>query len=94
MGRQFEADVHTLGADVEQQVSRSRDGMPIGGMKLTKWMQLRRPRRPKEDVPCFGTESHYARETCLNVSKSNGAHQGRQVGAKRSNDAAGVVARN
>src|SRR5882762_5502249 len=48
-------------------------------------MQFRRPRRPKEPVPCVRPKSHDAGEASFDIAKLHGAKQCRKVPAERTN---------
>ena len=49
--RELEAEVHPLGADVEEEIARGRDRMPCVRDDLTQRMELGWTWRPEEDVP-------------------------------------------
>ena len=85
---QLEAQIHALGADVEQQVARRGDGMARSGADLPERMQLRRPRRPKEPVPRVGPEPHDAGESAFEVAKFHRAQQRGEVAAERAHGVA------
>src|SRR5580704_11942201 len=56
--RKFEAQIHTLRADVKQQVTGRRNRMARSAANLAERMKLRRPRRPKKPIPRFGPKTH------------------------------------
>jgi hypothetical protein len=55
------------------------------GTNFSKWMQLRRPWRPKELVPCVGPKSHDAGKLPFKVAKAHGAQQRGDVSTERAN---------
>src|SRR5216683_2547680 len=58
--RQFEAQIHALRPDVEQEVARGGDGVARSRSDLAKRMQFGRPRLPEESIPSLGPERHDA----------------------------------
>src|ERR1700721_1690671 len=60
LGRQFETEIHALGANVKDEIAGCRHGMARAGLDFPKGMQFRRPRLPKEPVPCVGSNPHHA----------------------------------
>jgi hypothetical protein len=91
--RKLEAQVHALGADVEQQVTGRRDRMPLSGANLPEWMQLRRAWWPEQAVPRVGPESHDAGQARFDVAEFNRAQQRGKVSAKGQQGGAIVRAR-
>ena len=81
--RQLEAQIHALGADVEQQVARRGNRMARSGANLAERMQFRRPRRPKEPVPRVGSKPHDAGEAPFQVAKFHRAQQRGEISAER-----------
>ena len=71
--RQLEAEVHALGADVEQEIARRGDRMARSGADLAERMQLRRPRRAEQPVPGVRADAHDAGEISLEVAEADGA---------------------
>ena len=51
LGRQLEAQIHALGADVEQHVARRGDGVARSGAEFPERMQLGRARLAEQPVP-------------------------------------------
>jgi len=62
LGRQLEAQVHALGANVEEEIAGRGNRMARAGLDLAKGVQLRRPRLAKETIPRVRPNSHDARE--------------------------------
>ena len=58
--RQLEAQIHALGADVEQEVAGRGDRMAPAGTNLPERVQFLRPRRPEQAVPRLGADPHDA----------------------------------
>ena len=81
--RKFEAQIHALRADVEQQVARRGNRVARSGANLPERMQLRRPRRSKEPVPRVGPKAHDAGEAPFKVAKFHRAQQRGEVSAER-----------
>jgi hypothetical protein len=67
--RNFEAQIHTLRADVKQHVARRGNRMTLACANLPERVQFRRPRRPKEPVPRVGPKPHDAAEARFQVAK-------------------------
>lgn len=57
--RQFEAQIHSLGADMKEDVTRRSHGM-MPAVDLAERVQVLRPRLSEEPVPRVGAESHDA----------------------------------
>jgi hypothetical protein len=72
-GRELEAEIHALGADMEQQIARGRDRVARPRPNLAEDMQLGRPRLSEHAVPGFGADPHHAGEAGLQVAKLHGA---------------------
>ena len=85
--RQFKAEVHAFGSDVEQDVARGGDGVAAAGANLLKGMKLGGARRAKELVPGVRAESNDAGKTRLNVAELNGADQTGEVRAEGAHSA-------
>ena len=62
LGRQLEAQIHALGANVEEEIAGRGNRMARAGLDLAKGVQLRRPRSAKETIPRVRPNSHDARE--------------------------------
>src|SRR5262249_8212772 len=74
LDRELEAQVHTDGANMEEDVAGSGDGM-MPAANLTEWMQFFRPRRPEEPLPGIGAKCHDARQAALEVAEAHRAHE-------------------
>ena len=81
--RKFEAQIHTLRADVEQQVARRGNRMARSCANLLERTKLRRPRRSKEPVPRVGPKGHDAGEAPFKVAKFHCSQQRGEVSAER-----------
>ena len=81
--RHLEAEVHPLGADMEQQVPWGRNRMARSGADLAERMKFGRARIPEQPVPRLGPDSHHAGEPGFEVAKLNRANQARKVRAER-----------
>ena len=55
--RQFEAQIHSCGADMKEDVARCCDGV-MAAVDLTERVQFFRLRCPEEPVPCVGAKRH------------------------------------
>ena len=62
LGRQLEAQIHALGANVEEEIAGRGNRMARASLDLAKGVQLRRPRLAKETIPRVRANSHDARE--------------------------------
>ena len=80
--RQLEAEVHAPGANVEEDVAGSRDGVAATGTDLSKGMKLGGTRRSQQFVPGVRAESHYAGETRLDVAELDGAYKPGEIRAE------------
>src|SRR4029077_142653 len=81
--RQLEAEVHALGANVEEEIARRRARMARARLDLSKGMQLRRPRITEEPVPRLGADPQDAGEISLDIAETDRTYQPREVAAKR-----------
>jgi len=81
--RNFEAQIHTLRADVKQQVAPRGNRTTLACANLPERVQFRRPRRPKEPVPRVGPEAHDAGEARFQVAKLHCSQQRREFCAER-----------
>src|SRR4029077_15438678 len=88
LSSQLEAQIHALGADVEQQVAWRRDRMARSGTNLPEGMQFCRPWLPEEAVPRVGSKPDDAGKPSLQVTKFHGAHQRGQISAERAHGGA------
>ena len=91
--RDLEAEVHPLGADMEQQVAGRRDRVARSGPELAERVQFGRARVPEQPVPGVGPDPHHAGEAGFEIAKFNRANQARKVGAERPHGRAIVRAR-
>ena len=69
---QLEAEIHALGANVEEEIAGRGDGMARAGPDFPKRMQFRRPRLTKEPVPRVGSNTYHAGEVSLDIAESDG----------------------
>ena len=81
--RKFEAQIHALRADVEQQVARRGNRMARSCSNLPERMKLRGPGWSKEPVPRVGPEAHDAGEARFQVAKLHCSQQRREFCAER-----------
>ena len=81
LGRELEAQIHALGADMEQEISGGRDRMARAAAKFAERMELGRARRAEQPVPRLRTDSHHAGQAGLDVAKLDRPQQRRQVRA-------------
>ncbi len=79
----FEAQIHTLGANVEQQVAWRGNRMARSCANFAEHVQFRRPRRAKEPVPRVGPKAKDAGEARFEVAKFHRAQQCGEVSAER-----------
>ena len=86
--RELEAQIHALGANVEQQVARSRNGMARAGANLTEGMEVGGAGISEKLAPRVAADPHDAGESRLNLTKVDRAHEFGQVAAERANDRA------
>ncbi len=70
--RQFETEIHALGANVKQEIAGRRDGMARAGFDFAKRMQFRRPRLTKQPVPRVRSDPHHAGELSFDVAEADG----------------------
>jgi hypothetical protein len=70
---QLEAEIHALGANVEEQVAGRRDCMARSGPDFAERMQLCRVRSAKESIPRIRSYPHDAGKISLNVAEADGA---------------------
>src|SRR5207244_1363976 len=90
--REFEAEVHSGGTDVEEDVAGRGHGMTRLRPDLPERMELRRSRSAEKPVPGGGTEPHDAGEVALEVAKGDHTNEGREVFTEASNSLAMVIA--
>src|SRR5205807_8978737 len=90
--REFEAEVHSGGTDVEEDVAGRGHGMTRLRPDLPERMELRRSSSAEEPVPGGGTEPHDAGEVALEVAKGDRPNQRREVFAEASDRLAMVIA--
>ena len=90
--RDLEAQVHPLGADMEQEVARGCDCVARSGLELAERVKFGRTRVAEQPVPGVGADSHHAGEPGLEIAKFDRANQAREVGAERPHGG-GVVRR-
>ena len=88
---QFEAEVHTFGANVKEDVARSGYGMASAGANLPKRVKLGGTGGSEELVPGIGTESCDAGKACLDVAKLHSAYQPGQIRTKGQQTRVGVL---
>ena len=81
---QLEAQIHALGADVEQDVAGRRDGLARPGPEFAERVQFRRARRAEQPVPNCRPERHDAGQIAFEIAKSDRPQQGAQIGAQGS----------
>ncbi len=86
--RQFEAEIHALGADVKQQVAGRGDRMARAGFDFAERMQFRRPRCAKQSVPRVRSEPHHAGQIAFDIAKAHRADQSGEIAAQRSDGVA------
>src|ERR1700722_4326019 len=67
--RHLEAQVHPLGADMEQEVARRRDCMPRSGLELPERVKLRGTRLAEQSVPGVGTDAQNTGESGFEIAK-------------------------
>ena len=79
--RQLEAQVHALGADVEQEVARRRHGV-MPAADLAERVQLRGRGAAEQPVPGIGADARDAGQPALEVAKAHRPHQCREIGAQ------------
>ena len=89
--RDLEAQVHPLGADMEQQVPRGCDRVARSGPELSEGVKLGRARVPEQPIPGVRPDSHHAGEPGFEIAKFNRANQAREIGAERPH--AGAIVR-
>ena len=82
--RQFEAQIHARGADMEEDVPRRRDSV-MHAPDFLERMQFLRPRRAEQPVPGVGAERHDAGQPALEVPEPDGAQKTGQVAAQAAN---------
>src|SRR5215469_1235630 len=82
---QFEAQIHGLGANVEEQITWSGDGVAHARANFTKGMKFGRARLPEELIPGIGPEAHDAGEATFDVAKIHCAEKRREIWAERTN---------
>src|ERR1700677_3941631 len=63
------------------------------GAKFTEGMQLCRPGRPKEIVPCVGTEAHHTGKLAFQITKFHRPQQPAEICAEGSQSSAILQAR-
>ena len=90
--RDLETEVHPLGSDMKQQVSRRRDRVARSGAELAEGVKFSRSRVAEQPVPGVGPDSHHAGEAGLEITKFNGPDQAGKVRAKRPHGADIVLA--
>ena len=93
LGRELEAEVHPLGADVEEDVAGGRDRVAVAGEHLLERVEQRRPRLPVEDVPRVGADPRDAGEPPVEVALADGADERGQVGQERADGLPALLAR-
>ena len=91
--RHLEAQVHPLGADMEQEIARSGDCVARSSPELAERVKFGRTRVPEQPIPGVGADSHHAGEPSFEVTKFNRANQAREVSAKGAHGGAIVLAR-
>src|SRR3984893_10431348 len=91
--RHFEAKIHPLRADMEQQVPWRRNRMVLGATDLAERVEFGWARVPEQPLPRIGPDPHHAGKAGFEVAKLHCANQRWQVCAKRSHSRAIVRAR-
>ncbi len=81
--RDLETQVHPLGADMKQEVSRRCDRVARSGPELAERVKFGRARVAEQPVPGVGADAHDAGEAGLEIAKFNRANQARKVRAER-----------
>ncbi len=89
----LEAQVHPLGADMEQKVARGSDGVARSGPELAEGVKLSRARVAEQPVPGVGPNPHHAGKPGFEIAKFDRSNQARKVGAERARRGATVGAR-
>ena len=79
LDRQFEADVHRLRADVEQQITRRGRGAVPTSVECDERVQLDRPGTGEQPIPRRRTDRRHHRQVLARVAKPDRAHQSRDV---------------
>jgi len=90
---QFEAKIHPLRPDMEQNVARGSDRVARSGLEFAKGMQFRRPWLAKEAIPHFGAEPHNAREILRRLAEADCPQKGCKIRAQRLHRGGVVIAR-
>ena len=76
--RDLEAQIHSLGADMEQEVAGRCDRVALSGPELRKgWFG--RPRLAEQPVPGVGPDAHHAGKPGLEIAKFNGSNEAGKV---------------
>src|SRR5262249_2538910 len=91
--RHLEAKVHSLRADMEQQVPWRRNRMARSSPDLPEWVEFSWARGPEQPVPCVGPDPDHTGKAGFEVAKFHRPNQRRKVCAKRSHHRAIVRAR-
>jgi hypothetical protein len=80
--RHLEAQVHPLGADMEQEIPWRCYCVACSGSELSKWMKFGRTRVPEQPVPGVGADPHHAGKAGLEIAKFDGPNEARKVRAE------------
>ncbi len=89
-GGKLEAEVHRIGADVQQEVTRGRDGDALAGAELPKRLQRRRTGLAEQPVPCAGAEAADTGQIAGRHALTDPAHDCGDVATPRA-DGVGVA---
>ena len=72
---QLEADIERLGADVEQQITRSGRGVVAGTAQFRERVQFGRPRPGEQPIPGVGSDRGHQGQVLGRIAETNRAHQ-------------------
>ncbi len=76
--RQLETEIHARGADMKEKIARRGDRM-VAAADLAERMQIFRARGAEETIPGVGANAEHAGQPALEVAKTDGAQQAREI---------------
>ena len=79
---QFEAQVHPVRADMEQEVRLGGDGVPLAGPDFAERVQSCGPLRTGQPVPQLRPEAHHAGQGGVEVAEPDRAQQAAEIAAQ------------
>ena len=93
LGNQLETHIHSLGADMKQRISGSRDRVAFPRSYFAKRMELCRPGLAEEPVPSIRPKPRDTREPSLDATEIDRSKNSREISAQRAHSCVALTIR-